>query len=160
MSNLLFATAGAKFYIGAAKSYNYADFVEADFNGVAFTEIMGVTDMGTIGDKSELITSNWIGVARTVKAKGGRDSGSIQIVADLNYADPGQAALFAAEKAAGTYAFKIVFNDAPSGGTPSVRYFTALVMTVTEALAQSNNVMALNATLEIDSNVVRVSAAA
>src|SRR5690606_29518537 len=86
--------------------------------------------------------------------------GSMAVVADLDYADPGQIALIAAEKSAHSFAFKLVFNDAPVGGTPSERYFVALVMSAAEQYNEANSVMALNATLEIDSNIVRVAAAA
>lgn len=88
-----------------------------------------------------------------------KNAGSMQIVADLDYADVGQIALIAAEKAKESYAVKVEFNDAPSGGTPSIRYFAAFVMSAAEQFNEANSVMQLNATLEIDSNVVRVAAA-
>ena len=155
----LFATAGSKLFIGSAKSFNGDDFDVSDFSSVSWTEIGGTTNLGSAGDTSELITSNHIGEARTRKLKGTRNAGSMQVVCDLDYADPGQLALIAAEKAKESYAFKVVFNDAPAGGTPSVRYFVALVMTAGEQWDEANSVMKLNATLEIDSNIVRVAAA-
>ena len=57
------------------------------------------------------------------------------------------------------YAIKVTFNDAPSGGTPSERYFVALVMSAREQYDEANSVMKLAVTLEVDSNVVRVAAA-
>ncbi|MBN9333623.1 MAG: hypothetical protein J0I64_09170, partial [Devosia sp.] len=82
------------------------------------------------------------------------------VVMDLDYSDAGQLALIAAEKTKDTYAFRVTFNDAPAGGTPSIRYFVALVMSASEQWDEANSVMKLNATLEIDSNIVRVAAAA
>lgn len=155
----LFATAGTKLFIGDAMAFDGDDLVASDFTGASWTEVKGTTNLGAAGDTSELITSNQIGSARTRKLKGTRNAGSMTVVCDLDYADPGQLALVAAEKAKETYAFKIQFNDAPEGGTPSERYFVALVMSASEEMNEANSVMSLNATLEIDSNIVRVAAA-
>jgi Phage tail protein. len=155
----LFATAGTKLFIGDAMAFDGDDLVASDFTGASWTEVKGTTNLGAAGDTSELITSNQIGSARTRKLKGTRNAGSMTVVCDLDYGDPGQLALVAAEKAKETYAFKLEFNDAPEGGTPSQRLFVALVMSASEELNEANSVMSLNATLEIDSNIVRVAAA-
>lgn len=160
MSNL-FATAGMKIHIGtAAMAFTGTDFTASDFSGVSWTEIKGHTNLGSAGDTSELITSNQIGAARTRKIKGVRNAGSMELVCDLDYSDAGQIALIAAEKTPFTYPFKLTLNDAPPGGTPSVRYFVALVMSQSEQYDDATSAMKLNATLEIDSNIVRVAAAA
>ena len=70
-----------------------------------------------------------------------------------------QIALLAAEKTIHDYAFRVVFNDAPAGGTPSERLFIGKVMSASEQLDQANNAMKLNASIAINSNVVRVAAA-
>ncbi len=160
MSNL-FATAGSKLHIGAAAmAFTGTDFVAADFNLVSWTEVGGTTNLGSAGDTSELITSDHIGEQRTRKMKGTRNAGAMEIVCDLDYADAGQLAVIAAEKTSDTYPFKITFNDAPSGGTPSERYFVALVMSAGEQWDEANSTMKLNLMLEIDSNIARVAAAA
>ena len=51
-------------------------------------------------------------------------------------------------------------HDAPAGGTPSERYFIAKVGSASEAYDTANAVMKLNASLWVNSNVVRVNAAA
>ena len=159
MSNL-FATAGSTIHIGgAAMPFSDTDFTSSDFSSVTWTEIKGTTNIGSAGDTSELITSNHVAVSRTRKLKGTRNAGSMELVCDLDYADAGQLALVAAEKTRDTYPIKITFNDAPSGGTPSERYFVALIMSATEQWDEANSVMKLNSTLEIDSNIVRVAAA-
>lgn len=156
----LFATAGSKLHIGAAKAFAGTDFIATDFTtgSPVWTEIGGTTNLGSAGDTSELISSNHIAAARTRKLKGVRNAGTMTVVADLDYADAGQLALIAAEKAKETYAFRVTFNDAPTGGTPSIRYFVALVMSAAEQWDEANTVMKLNGTLEIDSNIVRVAA--
>lgn len=156
----IFATAGAKLHIGAAKAFTGTDFTASDFTTgtPSWTEIGGTTNLGSAGDTSELITTNHIGEARTRKLKGTRNAGSMQVLIDLDYADAGQLALIAAEKTDDTYAFRITFNDAPAGGTPSYRYFVALVMSAAEQLDEANNTTKLAVTLELDSNIVRVAA--
>jgi hypothetical protein len=156
----LFATAGSKLYIGAAKAFAGTDLVAADFNAEAWTEIKGTTDLGSLGDSAQLITSDQVGSGRTRKLKGTRNAGSMQVVTDLDYSDAGQLALVAAEKSKDSFAFRLVFNDAPTGGTPSERLFIAYVLSAAEQHGGANTVQQLQSTLEIDSNIVRVSAAA
>lgn len=160
MSARLFATAGAKLFIGPAKAFTGTDLTAADFAGISWTEIGGTTNLGSTGDTSELITSQQIADSRVRKMKGVRNAGSATVVCDISYDDAGQLAIIAAEKTDDSYAFKLQFNDAPASGTPSLRYFTALVMGAREELNEANSAMKLNVTLEIDSNIVRVSAAA
>lgn len=156
----LFATAGSKLYIGQAKAFDGTDFVTADYSAQVWTEVKGTTDLGGLGDTANLITSEQVGAGRTRKAKGTRNAGSMQVNADLDYSDAGQLAVLAAERTRDSYAFRLVMNDAPSGGTPSERLFVAFVMNTTEQLGGPNTVMQLQSTLEIDSNIARIAAAA
>lgn len=158
MANL-FAAAGAKLYIGGTKATSGTDLEAADFNGQSWTEIKGVSNLGSLGDTSELITHNPLATRRTRKLRGTRNAGSMQVVAGMDAADPGQLAVIAAEKTDFTYAFKLVFDDAPAGGTPSESYFVALVLSATREIGEANSVVTLNTTLEIDSNIVFVAAA-
>lgn len=157
----VFATAGAKVYIGAGKAFNGTDFIESDFTSgsPSWTQIGGVTNLGSFGDTAELISTNHVAESRVRKLKGTKNAGQMTIICDIDSADPGQIAARAAANAKETYAFKVEFNDAPPGGTPSARYFVALVMSASEELNEANNVMKLNLPLEIDSNIVRVDAA-
>lgn len=156
---MLFATAGSKVYIGGVLAMKSADFILSDFNAQVWTEITGLDTIGTFGDTSAAITQPIIGEARDKTIKGTRNAGTLELVANINYADAGQLAAIAAEKTIHDYAFKIVMNDAPSGGTPSERYFIGKVMSAAEALNQANNAMMLNLSIAINSNVVRVAAA-
>ena len=164
--SLLLATAKTKIFIGPATLYPGRSMTAADFTavGAGWTRILGTTNLGTAGDKSELITSNQIdsgdGEARTRKAKGTRNAGSMELVMDLNPDDPGQIALIAAEKSRSTFAFKVEFDDAPQGGTSSTRLFVALVTSAAEGFDEANSSIKLNSMLEIDSNIVRIAAAA
>lgn len=156
-----FATAGSKVYIGAALAMKSADFVEADFTTAlaSAVEIKGLDTIGSFGDTATAVTQPIIGEGRDKTVKGTRSAGNMELVAAIDYADPGQIALLAAEKTIHDYAFRVVFNDAPPGGTPSERLFIGKVMSANEQLDQANNVMKLNASIAINSNVVRIAAA-
>jgi len=160
-----FAAAGTKIYIGGAPlassgvDLTIGDFPSAGEGAITWTEIGGVTNVGSVGDSAEVITSSPLGQQRIRKMKGVRNAGTMELVADLDYADPGQLALIAAEKTQYSYPFKVTFNDAPAGGTPSERYFVAIVFSATEAIEEASNTIRLLSTLEVDSNMVRVAAA-
>lgn len=152
----IFATAGSKVYIGQVMTAQSADFTSSDFQGQSWTEIGWLETIGQFGDESTEITFEAIGESRVQKLKGTRNAGNMELVCGIDNSDPGQLALRAAEQTPFDYAFKVEFNDAPPGGTPSERYFIAKVMTARETLDGANNVVRLNATLAINSNIVAV----
>lgn len=154
----IYATAGSKLYIGAALAAKSTDFVEADFTPQTWVEIGEIEGLGTLGDASTEISFDAISSQRTRRLKGTRNAGSMEVVAGLDYDDPGQLAVIAAEKTPHDYAFRLVLNDAPPGGTPSERLFVAKVASAAEALDGANSVMKLNMTLWVNSNVVKVDA--
>lgn len=155
----LYATAGAKLYIGSAIVLADTDLAAADFTGETWVEIRHPESLGSIGDTAQEIAFDDIGARRTKRLKGQRSAGTMEVVFGINYADPGQVALHAAEKVDSDFAFRLVFDDAPSGGTPSERMFAAMVGSASEQFDAANNVMKLSASLWVNSNVVRVDAA-
>ena len=157
----IFATAGAKLFIGSEIDVT-DELDEASFAGQSteWVEIRQLEALGSLGDTAEAITFTSIERARVQKLKGSRDAGTMEIVAGIDYADAGQQALLAAEQSDANYAFKMVFDDAPAGGTPSERKFGAIVGSAAEAYDTANNVMKLSASLWVNSNTVRTAAAA
>lgn len=155
----IYATAGAKLYIGGVIADQNDDFVLADFDSETWTEIKELEALGSLGDAAEEISFSAIGSARTKRLKGPRNAPPMDVVCGIDYADAGQQAAIAAEKEIHNYAFKVEFNDAPEGGTPSERYFIAAVSSSNEAYDTANSVMKLNLSLWVNSNVVRVDAA-
>ncbi|MFS8124213.1 hypothetical protein QD336_17475 [Rhizobium sp. BR 250] len=158
----IYASAGAKLFIGTTKEQKSTDFVIGDFsaeNAVTWKEIGEVEALGSVGDTSEAINFTAIGDARTRTLKGPRSAGTMEVVCGLDAEDEGQQAAIAAEKTIHDYEFRIVLNDAPAGGTPSKRYFIAKVMSQSEQFDQANNVMKLNVSLGVNSNVVKVARA-
>lgn len=152
------ATAGTKLEIGGVLAQKNVDFVAADFTSQTWLEINEVEGLGSLGDTSQAITFTAIKDKRDRTLKGSRSAGTMEIVCGIDYDDPGQLALLAAEKSIHDYAFRLTFDDAPAGGTPSQRMFIAKVMSQSEQYDQANNVMKLNASLGVNSNVVRIAA--
>lgn len=155
----IFATAGSKIYIGGPLAAKSSDFIEADFAAQSWQEIGWAEAIGEFGDESSEITFDAIGEGRTQKLKGVRNAGTMACRFGVSSDDLGQIALRAAQLVHNDYAFRVDFNDAPVGGTPSKRMFIAKVMTAREVLDTANNVVRLNASLGVNSNVVQVEAA-
>lgn len=160
MAGEIFSTAGSKVYIGTQLDSKTTDFVLGDFAGQSWISVGRLENIGAFGDEAQIITFEAIDVERTFKQKGTRNAGDMALVCAVVYDDPGQVALRAAETTSRNYAVKVEFNDAPVGGTPSERYFIGLVTSVREALDAANNIAKMNVTIAINSNVVRVNAAA
>lgn len=154
----VFTTAGTKVFIGAVLAAKTDDFVAADFTSQVWAQIGSLENIGTFGDTATEVTFDDISKNRTTKLKGTRNAGNLELVTGIDYTDAGQIALLAAEKSVHDFAFKVEFNDAPEGGTPSQRLFIGKVMSAAEALDTANNVMKLNSTIGINSNIVRVNA--
>lgn len=153
----IYATAGAKLYIGGP--LNGPVVTTTSFTGITWVEIAPLENLGGLGDTSEEITFDAIGEARRMKLKGVRDAGNMEVIAGLDAADAGQVAARAAEATPHDHAFRLVFNDAPPGGTPSERLFVGKVMSVAEQLDTASNVMKLNLRIAVNSNVARIDAA-
>ncbi|AJE47183.1 hypothetical protein [Celeribacter indicus] len=157
---MIYATNGAKIYIGAAVEVLGEDVVESDFASQPWVEIGEASSIGTLGDTASEITFEGLSHSRTRRLKGTRDGGTMELAFGLDAADTGQIALKAAEKTKDNYAFRVVMNDAPAGGgTPSERLFAAMVSSATEVLDETNSVMMLNSSLWVNSNIVRIDAA-
>jgi len=158
----LYPVAGCRIYIGnAPKATQATDFVVGDFAGVTWVEIDGWSQAGALGDAGALITTPLINRGRDFKQKGTANAGSMQNVFGQIDGDAGQAALLAAGDAANknNYPFQVLLND-PTGSpaTASKRYFVGLVTSAQEAMGEANTNRMLNATVEINSNIVRVAA--
>lgn len=156
------STAGSSLFIGIPKEQKSTDFIIGDFsaaNAVTWKEVSEVEALGSVGDTSEAVNFTAIKDARTRTLKGPRSAGTMEVVCGLDQNDEGQQAIIAAERTIHDYEFRLVFNDAPPGGTPSERYFIAKVMSQSEQLDAANNVMKLNVSLGVNSNIVKIARA-
>jgi hypothetical protein len=154
----IYATALSKIYISStAQDSEPAN--AAAYQGLTWVEIGRTENLGTFGDTSAEITESLIDEGRVYKVKGPRNAGTMELICAIDYADAGQLAAIAAETTEDNYGFKVLFNDAPAGGTPSERYFIAIVGGAAEQLDAADSVMKLNVSLWINSKITRVAAA-
>lgn len=155
-------TSRTKIYIGNKLPLKSSDYTKSEIEAAltAAVPVGFLENLGTFGDEGTEVTFDAIDSGRTMKLKGTRNAGNIALVAGLNESDPGQAALIAAEKTDDNYAIKIEWNDAPAGGTPTTRLFIGIIMSASEAYDSVNNVKKLNATIAINSNIVKAAASA
>ncbi|MGY2048911.1 hypothetical protein [Methylobacterium sp. JK268] len=159
-----YPVAGCKFYMTSAPMAEPDETLDATaFASVSWTEVKNWKEMGTFGDAAQVITDQIIGDGRDHKALGTKNAGSMQNVFSNDPTDPGQQALAAAAGTNVNYGFKIEFNDKPATGSSpknSLRYFVGLVATAPETGGTANTIRNLNATIEINSKIVRVAASA
>lgn len=156
-------TAGSKLYIGGtAVTDKWTDFAAADFTSQTWTEISGAEDLGTAGDKADVISVKVVGSDRTKKMLGTKDAGQMAVVCALDASDAGQLAAIAANKSQALTAFKLEFPDKPAGetATPTTRFFAAYVSGAEEGYSSADNEIKLTLTLEINTNIVAVAASA
>lgn len=159
----IYAAAGTKVFIGTdpieAKN---ADFALTDFASVAWLEVDPLETIGVIGDAAQEVNFASHSNKRETTLKGTRKAQNLDLSAGLDYSNSGQAKLVEAEATDHNYPVKIVYKDAPVTGTaptPSERYMIGIVMSATEEVNDANSVLKLNASIAVNSNVVRVNAA-
>jgi hypothetical protein len=116
----IYASNGAKLFIGGAITVSGADLTAASFSAITWTEIGETENLGQLGDTSAEITFDGIGSNRTRRLKGTRNAGAMEVVCGFDSQDAGQLALIAAEKTIFDYAFKLVYPDAPAVKTQTV----------------------------------------
>lgn len=140
----MYAVAGSKIYIGGVLAAKPTNFVVGDFSSQIWVEIDGWETAGAIGDAQEIISTNLINSARTIKQGGTKDAGSMENNFSIFPADAGQIALKAAQGTGSNYAFRIIWS------TGETQYFIALVGTQTRSGGGANDIQMLSATLEVN----------
>lgn len=151
----IFSAAGAKLYIGGVIDTDAA-VTAATFTDEVWVEVKNLTGIGTFGNSPAEIDKTHLSSPVMQRTKGLSDSGTLEAVCNLDTSDPGQLAVVAGVSVSTNYAFRIVFNDAPAGGTPSERLFGAEVGNATETVDEVNNLTQLTASLWVNTAYVRV----
>ncbi|MFC0198881.1 hypothetical protein [Paracoccus rhizosphaerae] len=154
----IYTTAGTRLYIGGPLPAQADDFDATDFSSQTWVEVGETEGLGSAGDTSAEVTFDGINSGRTRRLKGTKNAGNMDVVCGLDPSDPGQIALIAAERTKNDFAFRVVLADAPAGGTPSERMFVAQVGSASETYDSANSVMKFNASLWINSNIVKIAA--
>lgn len=116
----IYANNGSRLYIGGPITLNGTNLTAASFTSQTWVEVGEIENLGTVGDTAAEISFDAVNVGRTRRLKGTRNAGTMEVVCGIDYSDPGQLALIAAEQTIFDYAFKIVPNDAPPVKTTTI----------------------------------------
>ena len=152
------ATTNAKIYVGTTTAIDFTTDAGAidDFEADTWKEVKNVEDLGEFGDESNEISYGVIGEGRMFRLKGARDAGTIALVCVRDAFDDGQRALIAAEKTSHDYNFKVEVGDDPAGGTPTIYYFRALVMSAKNAFGGVGDVVKTAFNIGVNSAILEV----
>lgn len=104
-----------------------ADLDQAGYEALFWTQIGAVGNHGETGASTNILTYDTWDTQVTQKAKGITNAGDPEIEVARRATDPGQVALRAAAQLNNNFAFRIIRNDAPQGGTPTIIYNRGLV---------------------------------
>ncbi|MFG1282280.1 phage tail tube protein [Xanthobacter autotrophicus] len=149
-------SAGAKIYIGTTTAISFSNDAAAlsAFEADTYTQVKEVEDLGEFGDESAEVTFATMEDSRTRRYKGTRDAGVLALVCGRDPLDAGQRAAIAAEKSQHAYNFKVLVNDAPVGGTPTIFYFRAKVMSAKVTFGTVDDIVKITFNLGIDSSII------
>jgi hypothetical protein len=140
----VFTTAGATIGVVANTP---ATLTKAGFEALTYALVGEVTDFGEFGVVYELVTHNPIGTRRTVKRKGTKNNGSVDMVIGRDRSDAGQIVLLAGADGVNTdevHSFEITLQNGDK------IYFTGQVMSFTDNLGSVNNIVQVGCQIEID----------
>lgn len=155
----MFATLGARLYLGDVMLAPDQDLGASDFTAVTWTEIGGITNLGRTGLKAEVERfavpdcNEPDRPPRMRKDIASVDGGTMTVLADLSHEDAGQQLIWSSVGKE-SRAVRLVLPPSPSIATQQ-RLLVAYVVGADEQWNDANSIMQLQIELEIDSNVVR-----
>ena len=157
---VVFGFAGSKFYIGGPKTFSQSDLTASSFTGETWVEVQGIESIGEFGDQAQYGSFTALGDRRTTRFLSMFEGSDFQISMARNIADPGQSELRDAGLDPGTnYAFKIEYDDAPPGGTPSQDMFIGLVSPLRRSGGTNTDALKWVASIATNSNIVEIAPA-
>ena len=104
-----------------------SDLTQTQYEGLFWTQVKAVGNHGESGSSTNILTYDTWDSDVAQKAKGLTNAGDPEIELARLPTDAGQTALRAAALLNNNFAFKVVRNDAPAGGTPTIIYNRGLV---------------------------------
>ena len=152
-------TALAKVSIGTTASFTTA----TAYAGDTWTVVNNVLDVGEAGSEAEIVTAKIVDQPYVKKVKGSRDNGVLELQLARDSADPGYAALVAAEGTSFAYNFKIELNDNPSAGSApknSIFYLSAIVASRKNSFGGPDDLVKTTFSLAISGAIIEVLASA
>ena len=141
-------SAGTQIAIGVAP----ATYDPAGFGAVSYDQIGEVTDAGEYGKVYNLVTHNPLADRKTKKFKGSYNNGSITLQLAQDETDAGQVAATAAVDSDDSFSIRVTKQNG------AIDYFTAQVMSFTDAIGGVDSIEGGSIQLEIDNDIIKVAA--
>ena len=122
----------------------------------SYTAIGYVSNMGEFGRVYSLIKFDSLADRNTLKYKGQRDDGTMNVELGRDSSDAGQSAVQTALDSDQDYNFKVELNDSSdtTGATNTIFYFKAKVMTYTTNIGTPTQVVGSKMVLELKPNTI------
>ena len=140
-------SAGATLSLGTTAAATTA----AEYGADTYAAIGFLESIGDFGDNFNPVTFTGLSDSRVSKVKGSADGGDLSFSFAFDDTNAGQAALIVAHAdLVGNYNIKVAF----SGG--EIRYFKAQVMQLSESAPNADSILMVNASLAINSAIVKV----
>lgn len=124
----------------------------AGYGGVSYDVIGEVTDAGEYGKIYALVTHNPLGDRKTQKFKGSYNNGSITLQLAQDETDAGQVSANVALDSDDSFSIRVIKQNG------AIDYFTAKVMSFTDAIGSVDSIEGGSIQLEIDNDIVKVAA--
>lgn len=132
---------------------NPATYDQDGFEGLSYSLIGEVTDLGEFGREYSAVTHNPLGDRRTVKRKGSYNDGTVAMTVARVPGDAGQTLLTTGLDSDDSYSFEVVLQD----GT--TLYFEAQIMSYTTNVGSVDQITTASVSLEITNDIIEVAAA-
>ena len=129
-----------------------ATFDALGYAAMTYTAVGLVESIPSFGKTYNLVTFSPVAERGTLKAKGGYDNGSGDLVFAIKKTDGGQIILEAASDSDDSYTFSFTFQDG------RIQYSTGLVMGFMESNGTTEDVMKATSTIEFDRDFLEVPA--
>lgn len=139
---------GSKLFIGTTATNGASD---------SYTQVAEIINMGEFGRVYAPITYDSLSNRNTIKFKGQRDDGNMQLqLGKADVTDAGQVAIKVALDNDQDFNFKVELNDSSevTGATPTTFIFKAKVMSYTTNIGAPNNVVSSSCSLALTSGSI------
>lgn len=158
----IFATSGATFSISTTSTAP-GTYDASGYGALTYAACEPLENLGSFGDASNEVTFDDIANGRTLKIKGQRNAGNMELVFAYDDTDAGQGYLKTAEEDDSTadWHFKVTLpNKQNDAGADAIIYFSGKVMTQVIAAETADNVTRRNVTIGINTGLVVVNSTA
>jgi hypothetical protein len=122
------------------------------YDALTYSIVGEITDMGTIGAETNLVSYTPVATAIVNKRKGSKNYGSQSVTVVLDDEDTGQMLFETAAESQDVYSFRVTLNDGAK------IYYQGLIMGFPINLGTVDDMVQVTVPIEVDSKIVRVAA--